>query len=221
MAANIPDPSTTVLTRRRALFLLGASASFSLLAACTPTPSAAPAAGGGAAATPAAAANAGAANAQPKNGGRLTLDVAFDINKLDPTRNFRRVNYHTAHAYGYLTRFKAGPDVKYADLILEPDHAETWSMSADATTFTFNLRKGIKYPNIAPVGGREVTARDVKFSLEYISRSGEFAGKNIPPTPEGWMLDGLQGVEAPDPYTAVVKFKTAYPAFVNYTATAF
>src|SRR5215216_5645851 len=66
--------------------------------ACSPSvPGAgAPPAGGGVAGP----ASGGAAAAQPKNGGRLTLDVAFDINKLDPTRNFRRVNYHTAHAYG-------------------------------------------------------------------------------------------------------------------------
>src|SRR5215813_7422621 len=154
MTAEMAHFSTTVMSRRRALGLLGASATFSLLAACSsniPGGSAGPAGAGGAGAAAGAAATSGAAAAQPKNGGRLTLDVGFDINKLDPTRNFRRVNYHTAHAYGFLTRFKSGPDVKYTDLILEPDHAEKWSMSPDGTTFTFNLRKGVKYPNIPPV----------------------------------------------------------------------
>src|SRR5258707_364821 len=100
MTAEMGHLSTTGMTRRRALRLLSASATFSLLAACTsntPGGGAGPATGGGTAAAPG-----GAAAAQPKNGGRLTLDVAFDINKLDPTRNFRRVNYHTAHAYGFL-----------------------------------------------------------------------------------------------------------------------
>ncbi len=226
---TMADVSTTALTRRRALSLVGLGAAFSLLAACSPnapaagsaapTSGPAPTSGAPAAARPTAGAPAAA---QPKNGGIVNLDVGFDINKFDPTKNFRRVNYHTAHAYGHLTRFKSGADVKYTDLILEPDHAEKWSMSSDGTTFTFNLRKGIKYPNVPPVNGREFTSKDVKFSLEYISRTGEFDDKGLPPAPDGgWMLQGLQSVETPDPYTAVVIFKSAYPAFVNYTTTAF
>jgi peptide/nickel transport system substrate-binding protein len=152
----------------------------------------------------------------------LNLDVAFDINQFDPTRNFRRLEYHTAHAYGFLTRFKSGPDVKFTDLILQPDHAESWTMSPDGKAFTFNLRKGIKFHNVPPVNGREFTSKDVKFSLEYISRTGEFAGKGMPPAPDGgWMLAGLQGIDTPDDYTAVVQFQNAYAPFINYTATAF
>ncbi len=228
MAAEMDDRSPTAMTRRTVLRLLGASTAFGLLAACTakaPASGSGTAAVGGTAGAAAATtpgATGAAAGAQPKNGGRLALDVAFDINKFDPTKNFRRVEYHTAHAYGHLMRFKSGPDVKYTDLILEPDHAENWSMSPDGTTFTFTIRKGIKFHNVPPVNGREVTAKDVKFSLEYISRTGEFAGKGIPPAPDGgWMLQGLQGIDTPDDYTAVVKFQTAYPAFINYTTTAF
>ena len=173
------------MTRRTVLRLLGASTAFGLLAACTAsaakrvllqppsrTPPGQP---------PRQRRSSGAAaGAQPKNGGRLSLDVAFDINKFDPTKNFRRVGYHTAHAYGHLMRFKSGPDVKYTDLILEPDHAESWSMSPDGTTFTFNIRKGVKYHNVPPVNGREVTAKDVKFSLEYISHlQRQFASKEV------------------------------------------
>jgi ABC-type transport system substrate-binding protein len=50
-----------------------------------------------------------------------------------------------------------------------PGLAEYWTISDDGKTITFYLRKGVKFHN-----GREVTAEDVKFSLERLvqKRSG-------------------------------------------------
>lgn len=42
-----------------------------------------------------------------------------------------------------------------------PGLAEKWDLSADGRTYTFTLKKGVKFHN-----GREVTADDVKYSLE-------------------------------------------------------
>lgn len=42
-----------------------------------------------------------------------------------------------------------------------PNLAEKWEISADGKTYTFTLKKGIKFHN-----GREVTAEDFKYSLE-------------------------------------------------------
>ena len=39
--------------------------------------------------------------------------------------------------------------------------AESYDLSADGTIYTFHLRKGVKFTN-----GREMTAEDVKFSLD-------------------------------------------------------
>lgn len=44
-----------------------------------------------------------------------------------------------------------------------PDLAERWTVSPDNKTYTFTLRKGVKFSN-----GREVTAADVKYSIERI-----------------------------------------------------
>ncbi len=47
----------------------------------------------------------------------------------------------------------------------EPVLVESWKMSDDLKTYTFTLRKGVKWHNIAPVNGRELTIDDIIFSL--------------------------------------------------------
>lgn len=54
-------------------------------------------------------------------------------------------------------------DINPKTLKLEPRAAESWSVSADGRTVTFQLRRGMKFHN-----GREVTADDVKYSIERI-----------------------------------------------------
>src|SRR5439155_1547152 len=44
---------------------------------------------------------------------------------------------------------------------LVPHLAESFTVSADGKSYTFKLRRGVKFHN-----GREVTAADVKYSLE-------------------------------------------------------
>ena len=46
---------------------------------------------------------------------------------------------------------------------LEPDLAESWTVSPDAKTYTFKLRDGLKFSD-----GSALTAQDVKFSLERL-----------------------------------------------------
>jgi peptide/nickel transport system substrate-binding protein len=50
-----------------------------------------------------------------------------------------------------------------ADGRLEPSLAQSWSTSADGKTWTFRLRRGVKFHN-----GREFVADDVKYSYERV-----------------------------------------------------
>lgn len=170
----------------------------------------------------AASPGAGPATANtPVDGGRLNLDISFDLANLDHTLSTRQEAYWTSFAYSRLLRFKSGPDVQYFDQILEPEVAERWDVSPDAKTFTFHLRKGVKFANLPPVNGRELTSADVKFTLEYIARIGEFADKKLMPSRQNWTVDGLEGVDTPDPYTAVVRFKKPFVPFLAYSTVTF
>ncbi len=52
-----------------------------------------------------------------------------------------------------------------ADGKLSPDHGLTtkWERTPDGLTWTFHLRKGVKFHD-----GMELTAKDVKFSIEQL-----------------------------------------------------
>ncbi len=121
-------------------------------------------------------------------------------------------------AYNSLLGFKAGPDVKFEELTLQPELAEKWEVSADAKTFTFHLRKGVKWASMPPLNGRELNAADVKWSYEYATRTGAVAEKMLPQGQFDWMFEGMEKVEAPDPYTVVVSFKQPFVPFLTFTA---
>lgn len=141
---------------------------------------------------------AGAAQAQ------TTLNVgmsAADINQLDPHRSTTTQDKPlTAWVFNGLVRFEPGS----ANLEgLEPDLAERWESSPDKLTWTFYLRKGVKFHG----DYGELTADDVVFSLERAGdqKSSSFYADYAP----------IESVEAVDAYTVRIKLKQAVPAFLG------
>jgi peptide/nickel transport system substrate-binding protein len=193
------------ISRRRALGGAAAGAgSLALLAACGTRQSSSKPSGSG-------------AGNQPKLGGAITVRTTVDPFDWDSTyvgKGTPNVN-GLRHAYSSLLQFKSGPGVKYEDLILEPALAEKWE-TPDGQTYTFHLRKGLKFPNLAPINGRELTSSDVKFSYEYLSRTGSIASKNLPAADQAWQFEGLNSIQTPDPSTVVVKFDKPFVPFLNY-----
>lgn len=156
---------------------------------------------------------------QPKYGGTINRRIVVDPHDWDTSYGGKGGGSKGQHqAYDSLLRFKKGPNVPFEELTLEPELAERWTVSPDAKTFTFNLRKGVKYANLPPLNGRELTSADVKFSYEYASRLGEFKDKKLPVAQFEWMFEGLDKIETPDPYTAVVSFKDPFVPFLSFVA---
>jgi peptide/nickel transport system substrate-binding protein len=95
-----------------------------------------------------------------------------------------------------LTRF-AIKDGKVTTAEVEPDLAESWTLSADGTVWTFKLRKGVQFHK----GFGEVTAEDVKFSFErQINKT--------PGTRYGVNLDVIKSIEVVDPHTVQIALKS-------------
>jgi peptide/nickel transport system substrate-binding protein len=161
------------------------------------------------------------ADGGPIAGGTLNLRIIADFFDFDPSYNGKTAPNPDAQALVYetLLRFKSGPDVSYDELTVVPGLAERWDISADARTFTFHLRKGVKFANVPPVSGRELTSADIKFSYEYASRTGEVRDKGLGPAGFAWMFEGLDRIETPDASTVVVSFKQPFAPFLNYAAT--
>ena len=95
------------------------------------------------------------AGESPTYGGRLVFGIGNDLETLNPFVRTRAGMSVMGLAYEALLDFdKDGKQV--ASL------AESWKLSADAKTYTFQLRSGVKFHD-----GREMTAEDVKWSIEY------------------------------------------------------
>lgn len=94
----------------------------------------------------------------PIYGGHFRRHLSSDPANLDPaqTNTVRAVSVKM-NIFDSLLRL----DPKTLDI--EPGAAESWSLSEDNRTITFRLRRGIKFHN-----GREMTAADVKYSIQRI-----------------------------------------------------
>jgi ABC-type transport system substrate-binding protein len=163
----------------------------------------------------------GASGSTPRPGGRVTLGVTSDPVNWDVSYNSTVPGrYGLAVAYESLLGFKRGADVPYGRTILVPELADKWE-APDAQTYTFHLRGGVRFANLAPVNGRRLTSADVAWSYEYWSRSGRFAGENLPKSRYDTFFEGLESIMTPDPATIVVRFKAPFSPFLNYSALDF
>jgi peptide/nickel transport system substrate-binding protein len=104
--------------------------------------------------------------------------------------------------YRGLTRF-AIKDGKVTTAEVQPDLAESWTLSPDGTIWTFKLKKGVQFHK----GFGEFTAEDVKFSFERQI-------KRAPGTRFGVNLEVIKSIEVVDPYTVQIALKAFDPIFL-------
>jgi peptide/nickel transport system substrate-binding protein len=81
-------------------------------------------------------------------------------------------------------------------LSTETGLARKWEMSPDGLTWTFYLRKGVKFHD-----GVEVTAKDVKFTVEQVLRPDSTSDK------ASVIRATIKSAEVKDPYTVLVHCK--------------
>ncbi|HEY8369441.1 MAG TPA: ABC transporter substrate-binding protein [Thermodesulfobacteriota bacterium] len=117
-----------------------------------------------------------------------------DIRTLDPFVSVGVGEVPIVQAiYEGLVRF---PDGRLSPDELEPGLAESWSLGDDRLTWTFKLRKGVKWHG----DYGEFTAEDVKFSIERVKDQATGS-------PFRDDLAVIESVTVVDPYT--VRIKTA------------
>ena len=86
---------------------------------------------------------------------------------------------------------------------LAPSLAESWTVSPDALSYEFALRKGVKFHN-----GDPLTAEDVKFSMERYrgAAAGPFKAR-------------IAGVDVVDSHRVRFRFKQPWPDFMTFYGT--
>lgn len=143
-----------------------------------------------AAAVAGAATEAGPARAQG-GGGVLRIAVGTSLRSLDPAGTTTGEEYiYDNLVFNGLTRMQE-------DLKVVPDLAESWNFDEDLKTWTFRLRRGVKFHH-----GREMTAQDVIATYRRILDPATAA-------PSRSNYEMIEAMEAPDSHTVV--FRLAYP----------
>src|SRR5262245_3047193 len=127
-----------------------------------------------------------------KRGGTLSLRL-WDPPHFDPHLTISyKTNILYSLSHSRLLKHKAGPGVPPGTFPLEGDLAESWTQASE-TSYVFKLRKGVRWQNKPPVGGREFTAEDVKYTFErFIAEKGN-ANRH--------MMASLDKVDIVDKYT--------------------
>lgn len=116
-------------------------------------------------------------NEESRPSQRFSWCITSDPITLDPQlSNDMSTTHLLSEVFVGLTRF--GPDTG-----IVPGLAQAWDLSADGRTWTFQLRRGAKFHN-----GREVKARDVKYSLERIMRPETGS-------PNTWLVEMIEGAK--------------------------
>ncbi|HEY7293941.1 MAG TPA: peptide ABC transporter substrate-binding protein [Dehalococcoidia bacterium] len=89
----------------------------------------------------------------------------------------------------------------------QPDLAESWVVSSDATSFTFVLRRNVRWQD-----GQPFTAQDVLFTQQAFSAPGV---KGDPSTAEVWRRARVQ---IRNPYTVTFQFDSSFAPFLAYSS---
>jgi len=148
----------------------------------------------------------------PVVGGTLVVSGSSDIANLDPvTSSSFNTQYRLDMVYDRLISFETGPDIGYTTRVLEPELATSWEISDDGLTYTFNLREGVKWQDIAPVNGRDFTSADVKATLEGILAEGHQAS----------LMTNVESIETPDDLTVVLNLSSPFAPLLNNLASHF
>jgi peptide/nickel transport system substrate-binding protein len=129
---------------------------------------------------------------------RKILNVAAkEPDSLDPhSSTLGQSQAITRFMFRGLTRF-AIKDGKVTTSEVEPDLAESWTLSPEGTIWTFKLRKGVQFHK----GYGEMTAEDVKYSFErQINKA--------PGTRYGVNLEVIKSIEVVNPHTVQIALKS-------------
>ncbi|GAA4871370.1 ABC transporter substrate-binding protein [Pseudonocardia benzenivorans] len=160
-------------------------------------------------------------NPSDAKGGTLRYANSGDWDSLDPADTYYAYSWNFVRLYGRaLVMFKSAPGADGATLV--PDLAESLGKSSDGgKTWTYTLRKGVKFED-----GTPVTSKDVKYAVErsldkttfpngptYFNDFLDLQGYTSPyedPSPDKL---GLKAIETPDDSTIVFHLNKPFSGF--------
>lgn len=123
---------------------------------------------------------------------RLRFPILSGVQTLDPAEvNYALDSHLMRQLFDRLLRYSE------EEQRIVPAAAHHWSVNADATEWTFFLRKGILFHD-----GKELSSRDVVFTFERLL--GQRANR--------WLMRGVEAIKAIGPH--VVRFQMSRPNYI-------
>lgn len=170
---------------------------------------------------------------RPGEGGVYYGDV-FKMNEVEDFRNLYPLNITEVASHRIALQVYEGLlKLDQADLKVIPSLAEKWEPNADASVWTFYLRKGVTFHDDSCFSGgkgREVTAEDFKWCFDrlcvYSPINAQFdltfkdrvkgANEYYESTRNNdGKLKGVEGVKVVDPYTIQITLNFPFAGFEN------
>jgi len=153
-----------------------------------------------------------------KAGGDIVITYKDDVATLDPAIGYDWQNWSMIKSL-----FDGLMDYVPGTTELRPGLAESYDMSDDGLTYTFHLRPGVKFHN-----GREMTADDVKYSLDRVTLpatqspgAGFFASIKGADAMADGSATALEGVTVVDPQTVKIELTRPDATFLHVMALNF
>ena len=140
------------------------------------------------------------AAAQKQQGGTLTIGTTEEPDTLQPLLTQLTASSHLIEGI-FDGLLDYGPDQT-----LQAGLAETYTVSADGLTYTFLLRKGVRWHD-----GQPFTSADVKATWQIINNAAFSSFVT-----SGW--DQIVALETPDDYTVIMKTDAAFAPFLSAVA---
>jgi peptide/nickel transport system substrate-binding protein len=131
----------------------------------------------------------------------LRVGYSSDITTLDPANHRSRVTEGVIHNMydAVVTRTD--------DMRVVPEIAESFEQ-IDATTFEAKIRPGIRFHD-----GSELTAEDVKFTFDRLTKEGAMDGQT---SPRQSLVGPIADTVVVDPHTVRFKLSSPWPIFKAY-----
>jgi oligopeptide transport system substrate-binding protein len=153
-----------------------------------------------------------------KQGGGIVITYKDDVATLDPAIGYDWQNWSMIKSL-----FDGLMDYEPGTTNLRPGLAESYEASADGMTYVFKLRPGVKFHN-----GREMTAEDVKYSLDRVTNpKTQSPGAGFFGTIKGYdaissgSAEALEGVTVVDPLTVKIELTRPDATFLHVMALNF
>lgn len=102
------------------------------------------------------------------------------VGTLDPYKEVHNTTRDAGRSvYEFLVRRNRGPGIEpgtsaYMEMV--PKAARSYEIGVDGLSYTWKLRPGMKFHNIAPVNGREMDIEDWRTSFDRFLEGGVYAG---------------------------------------------